>query len=118
LGSNFINMFSDIKTLSDELTNPQGSQATIESGIANVDQAIEQVLTTRSTIGSKLSRLQFAQSRMSDQQTEIAKVQSANEDVDLAEVLTQLTTQQTVYQATLAAGARMTAMPNLFDFLK
>jgi flagellar hook-associated protein 3 FlgL len=118
LGSNFLSMFADVKTLADELANPQGSQATIEASIDQVDQAVEQVLTTRSDIGSKLVHVQFAQDRMNNQQVEIQRVQSDNEDVDLADVLTKLTSEQTVYQATLAAGARMSAMPNLFDFLR
>lgn len=118
LGSNFVNMFGDIKDLADELANPQGSQATIEGSIDKIDQAVEQVLTSRANIGSRLVRVQFAQDRMNTQQVDIQKVQSANEDVDMAEALTKLTTQQTVYQATLAAGARMSAMPNLFDFLR
>jgi len=118
LGSNFVNMFGDIKDLADELANPQGSQAIIEGSITKVDQGVEQVLTSRSDLGSKMVRVQFAQDRMSNQQVEIGRIQSANEDVDLAEVLAKLTSQQTVYQATIAAGARMNSMPNLFDFLK
>ena len=117
LGGNFLNMFSDVKDLADELSNPQGSTATVAGEITKLDQAIEQVLVGRSDVGSKLVRVEFASDRINSQQVEIARVQSDNEDADLADVLTRLTTQQTVYQTTLQAAGRV--MPySLLDFLK
>jgi len=117
LADQFVTTFSDVQDLANELVDPQGSSIKIAASIAKLDQAIEQVLNSRSDVGSKLVRIDFATDRISNQQVEIGQVQSTNEDVDLADVLSKLTTQQSVYRITLEAAGRV--MPySLMDFLK
>ncbi len=117
LADQFVTTSSDVQDLANELVDPQGSSIKIAASIAKLDQAIEQVLNSRSDVGSKLVRIDFATDRISNQQVEIGQVQSTNEDVDLADVLSKLTTQQSVYRITLEAAGRV--MPySLMDFLK
>jgi flagellin-like hook-associated protein FlgL len=40
------------------------------------------------------------------------------EDTNMAEAISKLTNQQTIYQATLQVGQRAIAMATLFDYLK
>ncbi len=116
-GDSFVTMFSDVNDLAHELVDPHGSSAKIALAIDKIDQSVEQVLNTRSDVGAKLVRIDFASDRLNNQQIEIGRIQSTNEDVDLADVLSKLTTQQSVYRITLEAAGRV--MPySLMDFLK
>ncbi len=116
MGSSFLPMLADLQALATNLSSSAPSQTAIEQSIGAIDKAIDVVLKNRAEVGAKVNRLDFTQSRMSALQLEVQRLQSTNEDVDFAEALTRLTTQQAVYQASLQAGARTVPM-SILDFL-
>lgn len=125
-GNNFTGMFAHVEALVAALrdqtqpvpaTTPRGDQQAINSAIGQLDSDIDVVLSQQASVGAKMNRLDFTQSRMADLQNEVGRLQSVNEDLDFAEALTRLTTQQGVYRAALEAGAR-TAPMSILDFLK
>jgi len=78
---------------------------------------IDNLLAARSTIGAKINRLELQRSRLESTQVSYTSLLAQNEDADIAEVIMNLKMQESVYQASLAAGARI-IQPSLVDFLK
>jgi flagellar hook-associated protein 3 FlgL len=61
--------------------------------------------------------LDFAQARGEARDIENGRLISVNEDIDLTEALSRLTTQQTVYKASLEIGSRV-MQTSLMDYLR
>jgi len=95
----------------------EGSLMLSTSDISRFDNAIDKNVTTRAEIGAKMNRLDLTQSRLEDQEINLRSLKSENEDVDIAETIMELRMQESVYQASLASGARV-MQPTLLDFLR
>jgi len=95
----------------------EGSLMLSTSDISRFDAAIDNNVSTRAEIGAKMNRLDLTQSRLEDQEINLRSLKSENEDVDIAETIMELRMQESVYQASLASGAR-TMQPTLLDFLR
>lgn len=78
---------------------------------------LDTVVTARATIGAVQNRAQLADSRLEDAKVAVNSQLIATEDVDLAEAITRLSSQQTAYQAALTSGAKV-IQPSLMDFLR
>lgn len=89
----------------------------ISSQLTNIDKALEQVLSVRADLGARYNRLEMTKNRLDDDAINFTKLMSSNEDADMSEVLMNLKTQENVYQASMAAGARV-IQPTLIDFLR
>ena len=89
----------------------------VNAALATADKFIEDLLAARSTIGAKVNRLELQQSRLDSTQISYTSLLSQNEDADIAEVIMNLKMQESVYRASLAAGARI-IQPSLVDFLR
>ncbi|MFZ7101354.1 MAG: flagellar hook-associated protein FlgL [Peptococcaceae bacterium] len=84
--------------------------------LALLDDHMNNVLSYRSEVGAKYNRLELINNRLADMETSYQKVLSTNEDVDMAQLIIELTNQENVYRASLAAGAKI-IQPSLADFL-
>lgn len=78
---------------------------------------LDQVLSARSQIGAVQNRAILADSRIADVKLAVTEQLTNVEDVDMAEAITRLSSQQTAYQAALSAGAKV-IQPSLMDFLR
>ena len=76
-----------------------------------------QLLDTRTDLGSKLGRLDFAESVLERVDLEMRAQLGASEDVDLVSVLSQFRLEETALQASLQMAARL-VQPSLLDCLK
>lgn len=101
-------LVSDIET---------GDLDAVNAALTTADKFIDNLLTARSTIGAKVNRLELQQSRLDSTQISYTSLLSQNEDADIAEVIMNLKMQESVYRASLAAGARI-IQPSLVDFLR
>jgi flagellar hook-associated protein 3 FlgL len=72
-----------------------------------VDSAREKLSDARGEVGSRTSSLEMTQNRLDLEKTELEKLRSSTQDVDMATAATQFQIQQTVLQASLAAAARI-----------
>jgi len=108
-------IFATLQTLSTDLR--AGDFDAIDSDIGTVDGHIETILSARSEIGAKSNRIDMTMSRLDAAEQSYTKVLSDTEDADMAEVIIKLKEQENVYNATLAAGARI-IQPSLVDFLR
>ena len=100
-----------------ESAGGEGSLMLSTSDISRFDSAIDNNVSTRAEIGAKMNRLDLTQSRLEDQEINLRSLKSENEDVDIAETIMELRMQESVYQDSLASGARV-MQPTLLDFLR
>lgn len=91
--------------------------AAVSGTLGRIDAQQEAFLGARSEIGAKRNRTELVEGRLRDIGINIVALQSKTEDVDMAELITQLTISESVYQSSLSAGARI-VKPSLLDFLR
>ncbi len=85
--------------------------------LAALNVNLDEVVTARSTLGATQNRVTLAESRLQDTKLTATEQLSNVEDVDYAEAMINLSSQQTAYQAALNAGAKV-IQPSLMDFLR
>lgn len=85
--------------------------------IGEMDRAIDNIIARRAEVGAKMNRLEMTQSRLEEAKMNFSELLSSAEDIDMAEVITQLKMQENVYRTALSSGARI-IQPTLLDFLR
>lgn len=110
--SQLLNMMD---TLKNALNN--GDNQKVSDMLQNIDDEMEKVLTARADAGVKSNRLDLINNRLQTDNYNFTTLLSKNEDADMSLVITNLQMDRNVYQASLAAGARIIE-PSLIDFLK
>lgn len=108
-------LFSDIDNFIDSLEG--NDQAEIEQSIESMDENITNTINARADLGARMNRLELVENRLSEQEIAATQTMSENEDIDYAEVITKLITQESVHRAALSAGSRI-IQPSLMDFLR
>lgn len=99
------------KTLAeDEMTKA------FESGITQMQGYKQQISLANADVGNRVIRLELTQSRLSEQFTNVTESKSANEDIDLEEVVISYTSAELVYNASLQAASKI-VQQTLLDFL-
>ena len=107
-----------IQDFDDFISALNGNNATgIRTAIDKIDENINNILTNRSDIGARTNRLELTNNRLTADETNFTKLMSLNEDADMAEVIMKLKSEENVYNASLAGGARI-IQSTLVDFLK
>lgn len=110
----------DIELLNDiyqELSNEEAGADEIGEYIADVEASLNDFTKLRSELGAKTKRITMTESRLEAEELQMRKLQSQNEDADLAEVITELMMQESVYNASLASGSRI-MQQSLVDFIR
>lgn len=85
--------------------------------LTNFDDDINNVLRIRADIGARLNRIELTANRLDNDNISFTKLMSENEDVDMAQTIMNLQSEENVYKASLAGGARI-IQPSLIDFLR
>jgi flagellar hook-associated protein 3 FlgL len=85
--------------------------------LAAIDASMADLNTARAEAGAVSNRLTAAANRLTDLQASTEKVRSGIEYVDLAEALSTLSNQQSIYQAALQATGSSLSQRTLMDFL-
>lgn len=85
--------------------------------LGGIDLALDNILKYRAEIGAKSERLDVAKSRLTQDKTNVVDILSKNEDIDIAESITNLKMMETAYRAALGVSARI-IQPTLLDFLR
>lgn len=84
--------------------------------LQSLDANLDTLDGIRADVGARTNRLSFATSRLSGLQSNATQLLSNTEDADMAQTITQYTTQQAAYNAALRAGANI-VQSSLLDFL-
>lgn len=92
--------------------------AGIQTAISDMDAALSQVIETWTDVGTRLSRIDKVRERLEDVKLITTKALSQEEDIDIAEAISDFTARQQYLEAARASAARIFEMPTLMDFLK
>lgn len=107
------NMFTVLNNIITELSNGR-TASQFESAMS--DQ-YDKLLAERASLGANVNRVELIAERLDSQEVNITGLMSKNEDADMAKVMTDLKTQESVHSAALGSGARI-IQPTLLDFLR
>lgn len=97
-------------------TDFQTRQANLQTDLANLTANTDNVTNLNAGLGARMQRLQALQQQMSQYSKTLSNQQSNLEDANMAQVITQFSTDQNVYQAALKMGAEV-MLPSLISFL-
>ncbi len=115
IGIGGIDIFKTIRRLA--LAMEDNDHVAIGERLDELTSAIDQVSLERAKVGARINRLQRTQDLLLDLSNHTTELLSTIRDVDISDAMTRLATQQTLYQASLSAGARIMGS-NLLDFLR
>jgi flagellar hook-associated protein 3 FlgL len=106
-----------IATLDTLITSLENNDtAGIQGTLSNIDKSVDQLLTARSDIGARMNRLERAGSFIDDTRLYLQKVISSKQDVDFVKAVSDMTRQQTAFEAALAATSKISKM-SLLDYM-
>lgn len=106
------------KALNDVLTGlSTNSTPAIQTSITSLDTALDAVNTTRASVGARVNRLDALKQRQDNVSVNLTSLLSNVKDVDMATAISNFSTAQTVYQASLKAAAQ-SMQTSLLDYLK
>lgn len=94
-----------------------GDHTAVGNMLANIDDNIGNVLRIRADVGARTNRLELSSNRLESDTLNFTKLMSENENVDIAETIIGLQSEENVYRASLAGGAKI-IQPSLVDFLR
>lgn len=109
-------MFSIIESFINKLEN-NDSDGDLDVSIEELDGVIDNVINARADIGARMNRLELVENRLEHQEVIATSTLSKNEDVNYAEAITNLITQQSIHRAALSSGSQI-IQPTLLDFLR
>ncbi|MFA4133369.1 MULTISPECIES: flagellar hook-associated protein FlgL [unclassified Brevibacillus] len=107
------NMFKLLDNVITELSNGRSAGQFQQKA----DQQFDKLLAERASLGANVNRVELIAERLKTQEVSISDLMSRNEDANMAEVMTDLKTQESVHSAALGSGARI-IQPTLLDFLR
>ena len=94
-----------------------GDHNTVGDMLADIDDDIGNVLRIRADVGARSNRLELSANRLESDTLNFTKLMSENENADIAETIINLQSEENVYRASLAGGAKI-IQPSLVDFLR
>lgn len=92
-------------------------QAGGEIKLDGIDKAMERLLIAAAENGARQNRVEATENRLLDAKLSLGSALSSIEDVDYAEILIKLKSEESIYQASLSSSAKM-MQTSLMDFLR
>jgi flagellar hook-associated protein 3 FlgL len=111
-GENIFNVLRDLMVELDS-NNTHGIQQQIE----RLDNCLNNVVINRAKVGSRLNRLETTANHWENFHIEITNLLSDVEDTDLPKAITELTSKEAVFEASLSTAANI-IQPTLIEFLR
>jgi flagellar hook-associated protein 3 FlgL len=107
-----------LRDISDHLRGgtPADANALRGTDMQRLDASLDTLNGIRADVGARTNRLAIASSRLSGLNLNATQLLSQTEDADMAQTITEYTTQQAAYNAALRAGANI-VQASLLDFL-
>jgi flagellar hook-associated protein 3 FlgL len=105
------------KVLTDIVSEFRSPTAGTTDHLDKLDGQVDNLLKERSELGARMNRMELSVSRIGGLEVSTTRLLSSEEDVDLAQVITDLKTQESVQNAALSVGARI-IQQSLVDFLR
>ncbi len=112
----FTPIFAALEKVIDNTKN-NDTQALSGENLGELDIILDKILSYRSVVGAKINRIELSKERLQDLEVNLTKLLSKDQDIDVAEVIMHLKSEENVYRRALAVGARI-LQPSLMDFLR
>ena len=109
-----ISLINILSSLQNDLAS--GNAAAVEADLGALQAQSGSLASVRAALGANMDRVEAAVSQLTTMSTTLQTQKGNVENVDMAQIITQLTAQQTAYQAAVAAGANM-KLPTLANYL-
>ncbi|TWT27819.1 flagellar hook-associated protein FlgL [Planomicrobium sp. CPCC 101110] len=103
------------KTLSDLANGLRTGENTVS--LETIDKSIDRLLGAAAEVGARTNRVESIENRIQDSMLDLKARLSKIEDIDYAEAIIKLKSEESVYQASLASSAKI-IQPSLMDFLR
>lgn len=94
----------------------KSSLASLQTDLGNLQANTNQMINMNAGLGTRIQRMQAMQNQLSTYSQSLTTQKGNLENADMASVLTQYSTDQTVYQSALAIGAKI-LLPSLINYL-
>jgi flagellar hook-associated protein 3 FlgL len=107
-------VFSVLADISDHMQNDPSQ---LSDDLDRLDTAMKSIQVAQASVGARTNRVETLQQTANDRQVDLQSQLSEVEDIDLPKTITDMTLQQTAYQAALGATAKV-IQPSLMDFLR
>ncbi len=114
-GGENVNVFDELQNLRIALLT--GDLEGIRGTLDRFDQVHSRIVSTRAKIGSRMNGLQSTAQALERHDLVNANLTTALEDADMAQVMSDLAKEETVFKSALASSQRL-IQPTLMDFLK
>lgn len=115
MGAQNVNLFQELNALKIALNT--GDLDAIRGTLERFDEMHGQLISVRSKISARVNSLEGTLSAMERHSLTNAQLTSQIEDADMAQVMSDLAKQETVYRNSLASSRHL-VQPTLLDFLK
>ena len=114
----FASTVDPVLVLTDLIKGLEDNDPTAISGqLDALDQSQAQIVNERADVGARLNRLDATETHLDGFKTNIQQMLSDTEDLDFTKAVTDLTAQQSAFQASLASASKI-IQPSLLDYLR
>lgn len=93
-----------------------GNASDVVDGVKNMKAAADQITAAQTTVAGSLMRLDNAKNMITNNQNTLKNIITSKQNVDYAKAATELSQQQTAFEASLAATAKISQL-SLLDYL-
>jgi flagellar hook-associated protein 3 FlgL len=107
---------STLDGLVTQLSSGNANQSTMSSLLSSLQENLGNVVNANADVGARIKRLTSLQSQMSQYSTVLTNYKGDLEDANMAQVITQFNTDQSVFTAALKMGSEV-LLPSLVSFL-
>ena len=115
--ANYATLTGNLEAANKALTQATDKmQSMFESGITKMQSYLDRTNLAITNCGTRSSRLELVESRLSAQQTNFETLQSQNEDADVTQLAVSLSSAELSYQAALLATGKI-AKTTLLDYI-
>lgn len=104
-GTNDKSIFEFMSDMENSIRNMDFSA--VSDSLEDIGTILDNVLNIQASYGAKVKRLSMNVSRLDELKTQFKSIRSEAEDVNASDVAIEYKTQQTIYEAALAAGAKV-----------
>jgi len=114
--ANVFNMYTNMVRALENPPTTVGINGAVEQAIKGMDQALDQVLTVRASVGSRMVEVGTLEDVGSDLNVQYAETLSRLQDVDYVEATSQLSLQQTYLEASQKSFIQVSGL-SLFKYI-
>ncbi|MTK13650.1 MAG: flagellar hook-associated protein 3 [Clostridiaceae bacterium] len=97
--------------------DPDAVKKLTNQDLKDIDDAMSQILKTRSEVGAMQNRMDSAKDQNEQSNYDMTDILSKTEDIDITEKTMEFATMQTVYLASLQTSAKV-LQPTLMDYMR